>query len=425
MWRGAGAPTAFAIVAAIVSARSAAAEEPTGRVAVVVGAEPIPSAWSAELAAALVDRGVAVAGFRAAVGEPIAPLLPDEAKSLEAELDRGYQRWIVGDPPGAIAILSPACRRWDDRAALSGARLARAYYRGLVALALAHDRQGDPVRAAEAMDDLVRRNPDGTLDRQSYGPRAATLFSEAVSRNAGSSERYDLVVSAPGAAAIYIDGIAAGNERASRRLPPGLHRVAVLDQTGRGRSRVIDFKGPVELVVDVGVDAAIIELDPWLRVRDRNVLGRLATVLGTAQVIALEHRDHRIEARIYQGEREVGRASRPRSKPGNARDLVDELWAVESAARGPWPYAVLGAGTATAVAGVVLVALDGRARCEEAVASCPEVYETAGAGWVLVGIGVATAAFGTAWALWPSSSDRGVAISPHPTVPGVIVHGRF
>jgi hypothetical protein len=70
-----------------------------------------------------------------------------------------------------------------------------------------------------------------------------------------------------------------------------------------------------------------------------------------------------------------------------------------------WFWAGLGASIATAGAGVAPLVLDGKGTCDGPLESCPEIYDTAGVGWTLVGLGIAGLA-ATGLALYLVSGDE-------------------
>jgi hypothetical protein len=93
------------------------------------------------------------------------------------------------------------------------------------------------------------------------------------------------------------------------------------------------------------------------------------------------------------------------------------------------PWIIAGAGGATAIAGVVLLALtqadietvrNGTA-WDEIRDAHGRIEPLSAAGWTLAGVGLAAILAGVAWGLAAGGEDGGVAISPA----GITVWGRF
>ncbi len=178
-----------------------------------------------------------------------------------AQIDRGYKAWIAGKFDETVAILAPLVETAhanpgvfaDDAAPRDGLQKA------LIALALAHQRSGDPGTAKTTLAELVRAFPDVTVQRAIYGPEAAELFAQ-VQRDVGASGKGKLAIKvSDDSAQIFVDERPVAVGTASLELAPGEYRVFA--KLGRRLSRshhvIVRANDTATIAIEAGLDLAV------------------------------------------------------------------------------------------------------------------------------------------------------------------------
>ena len=172
------------------------------------------------------------------------------------QIDQGHKAYIAGRFADAVKILNPLV---DTAIKNSGSfaqnqPLRDKLLKGLIALALSHQRAGDADAAKAAFDEILMSFPNTSISRQNYGPEAFNLF-EDMKKQALAKGTGTLVVKATSdTAVVFINERFAGPGGSAREtLMPGTYRVFV--QVGKQASRV-------HQAVVVKGDETLIEIDP-------------------------------------------------------------------------------------------------------------------------------------------------------------------
>src|SRR5262245_4374428 len=125
-----------------------------------------------------------VSGYEA-VGSPFEKNVSRPAIVLQGlpidfreRVERGEKAWISGKFDEAIKILAPLVDAAHDNAGAfaDNQQLLGATMKALIALALSHDRNGDPSSARTVLGEVLRSFPNETISRATYGPEAFQLF---------------------------------------------------------------------------------------------------------------------------------------------------------------------------------------------------------------------------------------------------------
>jgi len=442
------------LVAASARAETAAIE------ARLAGVSPDPAL--AQRIARLFERdGKWLAGARLrqrveAIAEGLDPIDPGEIEAWARDLEAGYRLWIEGQIDQAAIVLDGATATLGRRpvALIQAPRLRSLWFRATVVLALVEDRNGLRGRAIERMTTLLRSFPDRTLDRKSFGPAAHGLYLEAEKRLQAAG-RGTLVIEAPGAQVVYVDERRVGASSARLKLPVGeyrvvatyaggerslLHRVRI----GAGGTETVAVDGVAERALVLEGGNAVVVLDAGASL-GAGVARAAAELLAVDAVLVYAVIGAAADRRLLMLRYEQGtlvRAARVslRAAPsdealqalvsyvrGERGGLGVDTLAVAPHAPSPWPYVMAAAGGAVLGSGLVLLVLDGRGSCSDAATgTCPDVYDTATAGWIAAGVGASAMAAGIAWSLWPRQPlAPSWALGPGPGSAGLAVGARF
>jgi hypothetical protein len=178
-----------------------------------------------------------------------------------AQVERGYKAWIAGKFDQTVSILAPLVEAAhanpgafaDDTAARD------AMPRALIALALAHQRSGDPGAAKATLAELVRAFPDATVTRANYGPEAAQLFTQ-VQHDVGATGKGKLAITAGDPnAQIFVDEHAVAAGTTAIDVAPGEYRVFA--KLGKRLSRshrvVVRANDIATVTIDAGLDVSM------------------------------------------------------------------------------------------------------------------------------------------------------------------------
>ncbi len=194
--------------------------------------------------------------FEARVSRP--PIGKGLPADFAAQADAGHRAWIAGKFEDAVKLLTPLV---DNAHANAGAfakdqDAREALAKALIALALSHQRRGDPDSMKLAFDELLRSFPTMMLSRATYGPDAVTAFEDA-KKALGAKGRGKLTVrSNVDNAVIYInEKIEAAGTVTKENLLPGDYRVFA-QLPGKQLSRVHRVSVKANEVASVTIDAA-------------------------------------------------------------------------------------------------------------------------------------------------------------------------
>jgi len=434
----------FVAIAALLVPAAAAADDGYGIVVEsFTGARPV----EATKALQPVLRELAARGFLAgpdAVGAKLEAQVSRPALSAQGlpadfaeQIERGHRAWIAGTFDQAVAVLGPIV---DAAHANSGAfarnpGIRERLHKALIALALSHQRRGDPSAARATLGELLRSFPDAQVTKGTYGPDAATLFEQTRKEHAAAARGRLLVKLANENAEVFI------NERLERKgttvkeLTAGEYRVLVQLADQQSRTHVVTIKAneEVTLTVDLAFDAAVHSSPEWTGFafataadRERSEAGyaaQLAKWVGGAGVVVVGFDQVRGRPAIVGSlvslvnGREIRRASlalepapaeeRLRAlarflagevatadldvqiagEPGELSPLTGPNADAPAASGrwGGWMWITGIAAVGGLGAGAVLLALDGTCPGGSTDPNCPDLYSTAAPGWVALG----------------------------------------
>jgi hypothetical protein len=373
-----------------------------------------------------------------------------------SEIERGHKAWINGRFEDAVAILSPLIETAHGNAAVvsQDPKLRAEVQRGLIDLALAQARQGDPPAANETMGELLRSFPDAVVSRAAHGPEAFELY-----------EKTRKALAADGLGTLVVDVADSGtnlflNEQYAKSgvmrrsgLYPGRYRVYATIGEREGRVYNIEVKAGLEakLAIDIAFDSVLHVAPSWtglafISAEDRERLeatyaatfaklvgapavavvgvdlvhGRAALVGSLVSLeTGLELRrasipidpepsaDRRRALARYLAGDDSARASLDIEEPGSSRQPPPpprrSRWGV-------WKYVTTGLGLAAGGAGVYLLIQDGK--CSSEIRPCPDLYEYTVPGWSLAGGGAALIGLGIVMFLTDDIGDRSVGLVP-------------
>jgi hypothetical protein len=361
------------------------------------------------------------------------------------QVDAGFKEWVSGRFDDAIKTLEPLV---ETAHASSGAfandqSLREPLQKALIALALAHQRTGDPAQARATLAELLRSNPDATLSRAMYGGEAYELFEQV---------RRDLVAQGSGkltikvtddTAVVFVDEQYRGVGTTTIDLLPGEYRVCVLLEKHPARTHrvVVRPRGEAVITIDPRLDQAV-RTGPWTglsfastadreahegayaaafansldatavavvgfdTVRGRPaVVGSLVSLQSGREIrrasVALEPDPSterlRALARYLAGEDpqsgiEVQQPSAaPLPQPTGLEPPHDTVTSTSGGRWGGWKWITGGAGAAALTGGVVLLVLDGRCKNPMTGRACTDVYDNSPIDYIALGAGAALA----------------------------------
>jgi hypothetical protein len=371
-----------------------------------------------------------------------------------AQVQRGEKAWIDGRFDDAIKILAPLVDAVHDNAGAfaENQSLLAPTMRAVIALALSHDRRGDPSAARTVVGEFLRSFPNEIISKGTYGPEAFQLY-EQVKRDAGKNGlgRLTVKVENDGGVVFVDEHIEQVGTTTKANLVPGEYRVfaqTVTKQVSRVHRVVVGAGQDVTVTIDPVLDQVVHSGPRWTgltfgsgadreRLEGPTAAGFAKAVGATAIAVVGIDQVHGHPALIgalinRQTGREIRRASLALEPPppvdrvrALARFLggdeavkgIDVLVNGETAPDpkhddpvakpdepvhrdeprdGLWPgFKWIAGGVAVGALGTggVLLFLDGR--CPQKLMPgqrCPNVYDLAAPGWLTVGGGAVVAA---------------------------------
>jgi hypothetical protein len=358
---------------------------------------------------------------------------------FSTQVDAGFKAWVSGKFDDAIRTLAPLV---EAAHANSGAfardqGLREPLHKALIALALAHQRAGDPAAARAAFGELLRGNPDATLSRAMYGGEAYELF-EQVRRDTVASGKGRLTIKlADERAVVFVDEQYRAVGTTTLELLPGEHRVCVLldKQPTRTHRVAVRANSDAAIAIDPRLDRSV-RTAPWTGLvftttADREAhegpyAAAFANSIGATAVVVVGLDTVRGRPAVVGSlvslatGREIRRANvaiDPDPSTDKLRALARYL-AGEDAAAGievqpvrdavpapaslrddatsssrwaGWKWSTGVAGVAGLTGGVVLLALDGRCKNPMPGRACGDVYDNSPIEYVAIGAGAALA----------------------------------
>ncbi len=218
-----------------------------------------------ELAARGFDGGNSVGRlYEGKVSRPRQNSLPaDFAKQLKA----GQQEYIRGNYAAAVAALQPLIDTAHDNsgAFAKNQALRQTMLDGLVALALAQDRNGDPKTARLTFEELARSFPGAPVPAATWGAGAAKQFAD-VERDLKQQAQGRLYVKAPNNAEVYVNERLEQTGNVVKNLIPGEYRVFAREGAKQSRTYRVRVNSTVDAVVniDLDLDAAVHTSPGWV-----------------------------------------------------------------------------------------------------------------------------------------------------------------
>jgi hypothetical protein len=347
----------------------------------------------------------------------------------------GYELWTNGrfdDASDKLGELVEEARQNPGAFAKEQA-LSQHLQRALIALSLSQLKLGDRPTARKTMEEALRGNPTLRITRGMYGQDAADLFNEITREAADSMGR--LIVTVDEGSGIFVNERLAGMNSIQEDLPPGEYRIVAL--FGKEPSRVykvaLKRRDIHELAIERSLDRAVYTGPDWAgfqyaavgdREREAAHGARFATAIDAEQVVVVGIEIVRgrrsISAALINKEsgREIRRAIVPAGAPAEqlrnlARFLAGEpatpdimpvppreLQGEHTAPVGVapkrlwsgWKYLTGGAAIAAGIAGGVVLSYNGKCSTDvEPGVPCPNSYNGAAGGWLLIGGAVALA----------------------------------
>ncbi len=420
--------------------------------------------------------------FEARVSRPAFDPRGGLPADFSAQIDNGNRAWNAGKFEEAIKILTPLV----DKAHANGGAFAsnqdarESLSKALIALALAHDRRGDPAASREAFGELLRSFPSLTLSPAIYGPDAVAKFDKAKRELAGRGlGRLTIRTNANGAV-VFVDEKFQGTGNITRdHLIPGEYRVFVQvggKQLSRIHRVVVRPNETATVTIDTAFDQVVQTSPTWTGLsfanaaeRERSEI-RHAAMFGNAvdasavAVVGLDqvHGHAAVIGILIDriSSTEIRRASVPLDPPPGVQKLnaLAEFLAGENLSPpgidvivsgrdhrttgpigtggndgddtggprdrpshgwGGWKYIAGGAAVVALGAGAVLLELDGSCRTDQAPGVvCPDLYNTATPGYLALGGGAVLA--GVTIYLFVHSSGGG----DHPSSTAFVVPAR-
>jgi hypothetical protein len=384
------------------------------------------------------------------------------AAEITQPADAGYVAYTRGRFAEAEAVLTLAIRQIHRNPALLvlDTNNLDATFKILVALALSQAKRGDTGGSVATMIELIRTFRSQPITRSAYGPDAEQFY-RAVWKQVQAMGRGQLAITSDNEqAVVFVNGQIRGLGKALLAdLVPGVYRVFVQVPGTTGRQYEVEVYANelAELHIEWELDSSLWMTDRWLglvfateaeRAKERGFAGKLARRWG--QIIAtvgiVQQNDGScVMASLYDTTGTVVRRAllaldganeaRLRSlatflAEGTASDGVtvvrdlalDPAGATASSAvpGARWvPGVLVGAGTATVVAGGVLYAID-----QDPSRPRDTVTSTGGAGIAVGAVGVVAVGMGL-W-LWRSASRSGSRSINRPGIrPGIRSIDRF
>ncbi len=202
--------------------------------------------------------------YEGKVSRPRQNTLPaDFAKQLQA----GQQQYIRGNYAAAVAALQPLIDTAHDNsgAFAKNQALRQTMLDGLVALALAQDRNGDPKTARLTFEELARSFPDAQVPANTWGAAAAKQFAE-LQRDLKQQSQGRLLVKAPSGAEVYVNERFEQNGTVIKYLLPGEYRIFAREGAKQSRTYRVRVNPSVDapVTIDLDLDAAVHTSPDWV-----------------------------------------------------------------------------------------------------------------------------------------------------------------
>jgi hypothetical protein len=211
-----------------------------------------------------------------------------------AQVQRGEKAWIDGRFDEAIKILAPLVDVAHDNAGAfaENQSLLGPTMRAVIALALSHDRRGDPSAARTVVGEFLRSFPNEPISKGTYGPEAFKLY-ESVRQDAGKNGlgRLTVKVENDGGVVFINEHIEQVGTTTKANLVPGEYRVfaqTVSKQVSRVHRVVVGAGQDVMVTIDPMLDQVVHSGPKWTGLTfasaaDRERLeGRTAAGFGKA-----------------------------------------------------------------------------------------------------------------------------------------------
>jgi hypothetical protein len=197
------------------------------------------------------------------VSRPLQNNLPANFAKL---LKDGQQEYIRGNYAAAVAKLQPLIDAAHENSAAfaKDQSLRQTMLDGLIALALAQDRNGDPKTARATLEELARSFPVATVPATTWGPAAAKQFAD-VQKDLAQQSRGRLIVKAPAGAEVYInEALEPQNGTVVKATVPGEYRVFARDGAKQSRTYRVKVSSAVDasVTIDLDLDQAV-RTSPW------------------------------------------------------------------------------------------------------------------------------------------------------------------
>jgi len=392
--------------------------------------------------------------FEARVSRPAFDPRGGLPSDLAAQVENGYRAWNAGNFERAIEILTPLV----DKAHANGGAFASnqdardALSKALIALALAHDRRGDPAASREAFGELLRSFPSLTLSPAIYGPDAVAKFDRAKRELSGRGLGKLTIRTTASGAVVFLDEKFQGTGNVTRdHLIPGEYRVFVQvggAQLSRIHHVVVRPNETATVTIDTAFDQVVRTSATWtglsfgdaadrerLEVHHAAMFGNAVDASAVAVVGLDQVHGHAAVIGILVdriSSTEIRRASVPLDPPPGVQKLnaLAEFLAGENLSPpgidvivsgrdarptgpagttrrtggdggprdgnghgwGGWKYLAGGAAVVAIGTGAVLLHLDGTCRTDQAPGVvCPDLYSTATPGYLAIGGGAVLA----------------------------------
>ena len=191
--------------------------------------------------------------YEGQVSRPRSDSLPtDFAKQLKD----GQQEYIRGNYAAAVAKLQPLIDAAHDNSAAfaKNQALRQTMLDGLIALALAQDRNGDPKTARLTFEELARSFPGTSVPANTWGAGAAKQFAE-VQRELAQQSLGRLIVKAPSGAEVYVnERLEEKNGNVVKNLVPGEYRVFAREGAKQSRTYRVKVSSAVDASVTIDLD---------------------------------------------------------------------------------------------------------------------------------------------------------------------------
>jgi hypothetical protein len=180
---------------------------------------------------------------------------------FSTQIDAGFKAWVAGKFDEAIRVLAPVIEDAHANAAVIAREqsLREPLFKGLIALALAQQRTGDPGAARATVAEVLRSYPETVLSRAMYGAEAYELF-EQVRREVNASGHGKLTVQASDdSAVVFVDELYRAVGTTAVELVPGEYRVCVLlnKQPSRSHHVIVHANDRVTIEIDPRLDQAV------------------------------------------------------------------------------------------------------------------------------------------------------------------------